>query len=100
MDAVSLALLNRSIHDLEQLRIGALNGAATRSQRNEGRGLAGQDGVGSAVNPEHEVLNSCRAQTDQTRVMFTCLRTTRANFRQIKSEAVVADLVVLSAHLL
>ena len=104
---MTLTLLNRAVHDFKHLGAVALNCTATSSQCNERGRLAGQDGVLTAVNAIHEVLDRSRTQTDEAVVLGHCRRcgrrlgTDRALIcRQVKCEAEIANLVVLLSHLL
>ena len=95
---MTLTLLDRAVHDFEHLGTVALDCAASRAQSDKRGTLTGENGILTAVDSVHKVLDRGRAQADETVVLgHTCLA--RQLVRQIQCEAKIADLIVFDPHL-
>lgn len=65
MDPVAFTFLDGAVHDFQKLGLVALDGATTGTKRDERGLLASQDRIRSAIDTNHEALNSCGAEADQ-----------------------------------
>ena len=98
-NASTLTLLDASIHDLDKFRAQTLNCKASTPQIDERRLLACENCILTTIDPVHEIVDCCRAQTYQSWVILMLFwQRSDPILLIIEREANVIDFIVLFAH--